>query len=171
MGVIQCSHAKNLKRWKINLNFNAGRRGQAKMSCELHKHPMPQNLKVGRAFPALPLINLSVHLRCKRVTSLHATKKRALHQRMRYRNSSDHQIKQGISRHLHYTDYLVYFHVLVSFLKDAMHLAHLAGCKATVSKYETREMLLIASSLHHEASRRKSTALHKFIQGMKLSVR
>lgn len=35
-----------------------------------------------------------------------------------------------------------------------MHLAHLAVCKATVqlvTKYETREMLLIANSLHCEA--------------------
>lgn len=53
-----------------------------------------------------------------------------------------------------------------------MHLAHLAVCKAAVTKYETREILiLIASSLHHEAIRRKSTALHKLIQEMKVSVR
>lgn len=34
------------------------------------------------------------------------------------------------------------------------HLAHLAACKATVqlvTKYETREMLLIANSLQREA--------------------
>lgn len=35
-----------------------------------------------------------------------------------------------------------------------MHLANLAVCKATlqlVTKYESREMLLIVNSLHHEA--------------------
>lgn len=60
VGVIQCNCVKNLKRWKINLNFNAKRCGQAKMSCELDKHSMPQNLKVGRVFPALSLINLYI---------------------------------------------------------------------------------------------------------------
>lgn len=78
----QCNCVKNLKRWKINLNFNAKRWGQAKMPCELDKHSMPQNLKVGRAFPACPLINLYICTLEMQKWSLHSAKKTALHQRI-----------------------------------------------------------------------------------------
>lgn len=53
---------KNLKRQKINLNINAKRCGQAKMFCELDNQPLAQNLKAERAFPALSLINLYIHI-------------------------------------------------------------------------------------------------------------
>lgn len=60
VGVTQCNCVKNLKRWKISLNFNAKRCAQAKMSCELDKHSVLQSLRVGRALPVFPLIHLHI---------------------------------------------------------------------------------------------------------------
>lgn len=74
---MQLCWKKKVKRREICPNFNARGGGEAKMSCELDKCSVPQNLKeVERTFPEFALINLYIQILGMQDWSHHITLQR-----------------------------------------------------------------------------------------------